>query len=192
VLLALALAACTTLKKDKKDDRKNEPVAGTATPPAGQDPAAPPASGDGAVLKLKGTTLLAQALYSTLGSGKNINDNNEDLFDLYSQNLGKTEGLRFGEIYPDSPSASYLLALTIIADNAARRCQDEIATGKGNLCHCETGDQAKAMMARAFPFAGFDKGEHADVTARFAELCAKNYVAAVSAIISSVGFAAKQ
>ena len=180
--------------KGGRFDRRDPDLGAEAPPQAGK-----PASGDG--IKLKGANLLAQSLFQTLGPNKDLKPGGEGgkdthLFDNYSQNFGNTDGLRFGEIYPDSPSAGYFLALAIIADNAARICQTELGnatpSGPRSLCRCNTAEDARAMLDRAVPSAGFSQGANQDLVKKFQERCQADYIGAVSSLVSSLAFAVRQ
>lgn len=165
---------------------------GKQKPDSNQNPEKPiTTSTDG--LRLKGVGLLAQSLYQTLGAKKNIsaNNGNEDLFATYSQNFGNSDGLRFGEVYADSPSTSYMLALAILAGNAAVRCEEEITQGTGTQCQCNTTQSGSSMLRRAFPKIDFNDQSRAGLVEHFVDTCKKDYRSAISSLISSIGFAAR-
>lgn len=191
VALVLLFPGCM---KDGRFDRR-DPDLGAEQPAQGGKPT----GGDG--IKLKGANLLAQSLFQTLGPNKDLKPGGEGgkdthLFDNYTQNFGNTDGLRFGEIYPDSPSAGYFLALAIIADNAARICQTELGnaspSGPKSLCRCSTADDARAMLDRAVPSAGFNQGSNQELVKKFQERCQADYIGAVSSLVSSLAFAVRQ
>ena len=149
--------------------------------------------------QLKGVTLLSASLFKTLGSDKDKGNTRDrdgksvSLFDTYVSNFGSTDGLRFGEIFADSPSANYFLALTILGDNAARKCQVEVLTNAPNtLCKCASKDEAKAMLSRAMPSKDFTKPELQPILEEFQQRCAQDYIGAVSSLIASLAFAARE
>lgn len=148
-------------------------------------------------LQLKGVSLLAQSLHSTLGPSKDVSDDSsgdparkQSLFDVYASNFGSTQGLRFGEVFADSPSANYFLALSIVADNAARRCRIELLESKPDSpCACDTPEKAKAMLRRAAPSVDFTSSAQSAIVEKFAQRCKDDYVGAVSSLVSSLAFA---
>jgi hypothetical protein len=153
-------------------------------------------------IQLKGVSLLGQSLYATLGPEKdsiesgsgNQASKTTSLFEVYASNFGSTEGLRFGEIFADSPSANYFLGLTIVADNAARKCQVEVLTKKaGSLCDCGSSvEKAREMLSRAVPHIDFHNPTRAELVDEFHKQCQSDYTGAVASLISSLGFAVRK
>lgn len=183
ILLLMTSAATQCVKKSKKDSTE-EPIGNRTTGESG--------------VRLKGVALLYQSLYRTLGPNKeklppkNGARTSENIFDTYAGNFGNTDGLRFGEIYPDSPSASYFLALSIMADNAAKVCQEELlGSPSTSPCKCDTMDSAKALLARALPSTNLSDERGTHLTKQFHERCKADYPAAISALLSSLAFAVK-
>ncbi len=148
-------------------------------------------------IQLKGTSLLAQSLYMTLGPSKDMSGEVDDegkelsIFDVYGENFGQTDGLRFGEIFADSPSTSYLMALAILGHNAAQRCMEEIAYGELTLCQCDTTADAQEMIMRALPFVDAADAGMEEMASEFAKQCRTDYVGAISTLIASLAFAAR-
>lgn len=179
-LLVLATACGREKTRDEDDDNQADAVAQPDGP-----------------LQLKGTGLLAQSLYNTLGPGKDLSDRTDEegrrisMFDLYGSNFGMTDGLRFGEIYPDSPSTAYLLSLAIVAQNAARLCSEELYNRQLTLCKCDTQEDAFAMLTRAFPYVDFTAEPNAPLVTEFQDKCSKSYVKAISTMLASLAFALK-
>jgi hypothetical protein len=185
--LIVMLAACGV--KTGKNYSKNADEDATAGLTCGEENH----SRNGTEIRLKGTALLSQALSQTLGPQKdiNVNDGDEHLLETYSNNFGNTNGLSFGEIYADVKSSNlkmtgYMMALNIIAYNAALRCASEKNAG---LCQCDTEETAAAMLGRAIPYRGFCSDENDNYVEDFAALCKENGINAISALISSTAFA---
>jgi hypothetical protein len=147
-------------------------------------------------IQLKSGSMLAQSIFRTLGRGKTLRNQDlgkVDLMDEYKQNLGGTSNLRIGEIYADSPSASYMLALSIVANNAAKVCTEDTAnySQDASLCDCSDPATAEAMLKRALPYLSFEDEKVKTVSSAFALECAKDSYGAIASLISSLAFAAR-
>lgn len=177
----------------KGEDSKN-------TDGSDKDPLAPPPDKCGgsahdnsaAVVRLKSADMMAKSLRDTLGPGKDINafNNRENLIELYKSQLGTAQGLAFGDTFADSKTedlamTGYMLALNIVAINAARQCYSDRSE---ELCKCDTPESAAAMLTRALPWRNSCPSDD-PLVATFAELCREDSIQALTALISSVAFA---
>lgn len=147
---------------------------------------------NGDVLQLKSADLLRQSIYQTLGRGKTLKVSERgltsDITDEFSGNFGGTSGLRFGEIYADSPSTSYLLALAVVADHAANRCVEDKSEV---LCQCDTEESAQKMLNRALPFFDTSLPESQAIVKTFRDACLADQTAALTSLLGSLAFAAR-
>ena len=141
--------------------------------------------------RLKGTSLLLSSLNYTLGAGKDrdINNMETSIFTRYGGQFGSTDGLSFGETYSDLKSETlkmtgYMMALNIVARNAALLCSSEDGAAD---CQCDTEATSSAMLARAIPYRGFCPGD--EYVTEFAKLCQADNVGAITALVSSTAFA---
>jgi len=192
LIFAAALAGCGEIKDDRHGRATQD--ANASAPPSKDTTVLPMTPPTG--VRLKGAGLLAQSLYRTIGPGKDkaVGDGStpeENLLATYRQNFGDTEGLRFGEVYADSPSTSYLLALATVGANAASRCQEELAQAGDSLCRCDTMDAARALLGRAFPALDLNAPSAVQLTQKFQQACASDNRGAIASLISSIGFASR-
>jgi hypothetical protein len=152
-------------------------------------------------IQLKGAFLLAQSIGATFGQGKDLvekprqnrNDpvSRESCFSQYGSNFGSEDGLRFGELYADSPSSSYFMALSICAVKVSAACLAE-STDPNSSCFCGTRESAIAMMRRAMPYLDISKPELQPVVDEFEKSCKANYPKAVAALINNLGFVSRR
>ncbi len=145
-------------------------------------------------IQLKSSDMIAQSIYSTLGRGKTLRNDGQTITDVteeFKKNFGGTAGLRLSEIYADAPSTSYLLALTIVAELAARRCMEEISAGEGELCQCNTKENAESMLKRALPHLNFTDPALTGVSEQFTTTCATDPEGAITSLIGSLAFATR-
>ncbi len=197
--LMILLSATGCISGSGKDDRRTRGTgvdgpAANSPAKGGEDDEGDGSATDRSTLHLKNGDLLAQSLFRTLGRGKSqAVDTGRDLFDTYRQNFGGTRDLRLGEIHADSPSVGYVLALGILADNAAKVCAAQTAAKnpEAAACGCADHETALAMMERAMPFADFEGPAQAEVVDAFAAACEKDAASAIFSLISSLSFAAK-
>lgn len=144
-------------------------------------------------IRLLDASGLAVKLESTVGSNKSSNASNpsENLFETYISNFGTREGLSFGDLGADKMNESnlmvnYMLALNIVAYNAALLCE---AGGKKGLCDCSSADKSEGLLRRIAPYLSFSGAAEKELASEFANLCGQDYVRAMAASLSSVAFA---
>jgi hypothetical protein len=199
LILALLFYLSGCEKNDDIDKRTKNEKEKAAAQPDGTEKESPERPGGnppapGANIQLKSSDMIAQSIYSTLGRGKTLRTDGQSTTDIteeFKKNFGGTAGLRLGEIYADAPSTSYLLALTIVAELAARRCMEEINAGNGELCQCNTEENAEAMLKRALPHLNFADPALTDVSDQFTTTCASDPEGAITSLIGSLAFATR-
>lgn len=195
--IALALTGCGP--RDNPDDPGRSQASDASEDTTASDDATP-AEDDDAMedLQLKGVNLLGQSLFATLGPRKDLSGLTDtegeplSLLEIYAGVFGHTKGLRFGKVFADGPSTAYFLALAILADNAAAKCQEEQWIGGASYagpCRCDTHDTAQAMLQRAIPFIDFEGQQ--DLVTEFALGCHGDYRATVASLVASISFAVK-
>ena len=199
LILALIFYVSACEKNDDKDKRTQKDPEKAGAQPEGTETATPESpSGNtlnpSASIQLKSSDMIAQSIYATLGRGKTLRNDGQtttDVTEEFKKNFGGTSGLRLGEIYADSPSTSYLLALTIVAELAARRCMEDINAGNGELCQCSTKEDADAMLKRALPHLNFTDAALSSISDQFSSTCAQDPEGAITSLIGSLAFATR-
>ena len=195
-LLVFGLAVTSCTKTDRRNERgqHRDQNATQETPAEGGD--TQEESGV-KVLKLKSSDMLAQSIYAALGPGKTFKREESgevrDLMFDFRRNFGGTSSLRLGEVYADSPSVAYVLALGIVGMNAGTICQELLTKSDPESANCRCGDEpsAKAMITRALPFLDMKSDEAKAVVSDLAAQCAKDPAGAIGALVSSLAFAAR-
>ncbi len=197
ILLSLGAAALVACTATTHQNRRGDAAAGGGSGPG---EAAADSSADGSAakeLKLKSTDILAQSIFAALGPGKTLKKSDgagtRDLMADFSRNFGGTTSLRLGEVYADSPSVAYILALGIVGTNAGAVCKDQLAKKdpEGDKCRCDDAPSANAMISRALPFLDMDTDDSRGLVDELTAQCLKDPAAAVSSLISSLAFAAR-
>lgn len=151
--------------------------------------------------QLKGAFLLSQSVGSSFGQGRDFITPSQrqgvenplrafqkiSCFEWYSTNFGSETGLRFGEIYADSPSSSYFMALAICSQAVASSCLEDSQIA-GSMCYCKTKESALAMLRRAVPFFDFSQGSGQVYVELVTQSCQKDPRRAIAAIMNSIAF----
>jgi hypothetical protein len=165
--------------------------------------AAPSTDSATAELQLKNASLLQQSVELSFGSGKdlmedpsaprNATETKVSCFKVYEPNLGSEAGLRYGEIFADSPSTQYFMSLSICASKIAKSCQEEIRDKKPNSkCDCSTPDKAKRMLQISMPQIDFSLPENAVALSKVTDGCKTDYTGTIASIVSSLAFAQRR
>jgi hypothetical protein len=157
-------------------------------------PGTPPEQ-DVPVLRLKGVALLAASLVQTVGSGRDVLQvtptQRVSLFEVFAPNFGVADNAELGKRFADDWSVGYFLALATVADNAGTLIADDLTAEVPGTVSCKTKEDARAMLQRAIPYQDFGQAQHDELIESLRSTCERDPRLAVSALVGSFAFAAK-
>jgi hypothetical protein len=144
---------------------------------------------------LSSADLLSKKIVNSFGTDAvmNVTNRKENIVAKYANQFGTTKDLEFGDISSDNfsnsvPATAYLLALSTVARNAGLYCS--VADDTNTKCQCNTRESAAAMLNRSISYVNFCADEGNDLYIKaLTDLCKKDRVAAITALVSSLAFA---